>query len=224
MKNLYQMKQFLPVLLGTIVLLSSCSKETIHGGGSLGTETRQVASFTQVEVSGDSEVSIVFDSTQEVIINGYQNLLPVYETEVRGGTLYLHYRDEDYRVSNGNVKVAIHVPVLAGLQIHGSGKANVLNFSNGDILNTAINGSGNMNIADSRYNKATYVINGSGEIQAATNIAKEANAQISGSGRIDLHASEKLKASISGSGEISYWGSPIAVDTQINGSGRITKN
>ena len=78
------MKQFLPVLVGAIVLLSSCSKETIHGSGSLGAEKRQVPSFTQVEVSGDSEVSIVYDSTQEVTINGYRNLLPIYETEVRG--------------------------------------------------------------------------------------------------------------------------------------------
>lgn len=156
-------------------------------------------------------------------VTGYQNLLPVYETKVQGNTLYLQFRPDIYNVRNNNIKVNIQLPLLAYMRINGSGKINATGFANGDLLTGAINGSGDIFIGDSKYNKVTYTVNGSGNIKAASTTSTEAEAQISGSGNIELAVSNKLKASISGSGNIIYWGNPVTVETQVSGSGKITK-
>ena len=199
------MKKLLLIMTGGIFLLSSCNKESIRGNGAVNTENRTVGAFTDIELGGDADLTIGYGTTQQVTVTGYQNLLPVYETKVQGNTLYLQFRSDIYNVRNNNIKVNIQLPVLAYVRINGSGKINATGFASGDLLTASINGSGDIFIADSKYNKVTYTVNGSGNIKAASNITTEAEARISGSGNIN------------------YWGNPVTVETQVSGSGRINK-
>ena len=213
----------LTTILACTILLGACTKETIRGGGAIITENRNVPVFTEVQLSGEGEATILYGTTQQVLVTGYENLLPVYETKMMGTTLHLQFKPDDYRIRNNNIKVNITVPSLSYIRVNGSGKVLAGNFTRGDILSAYINGSGNMQVKDGKYNNVNYVINGSGDIVANTTEAKEANAEIHGSGRILLHVLNKLDANISGSGDIDYWGNPGAVNIQVSGSGKITK-
>ncbi|MEP7144881.1 MAG: DUF2807 domain-containing protein [Ferruginibacter sp.] len=217
------MTKRLMVLVSSIALLGSCNKEFIRGGGAINSETRMVNPFTNVEMRGGGEATINYGTAQAVSITGYQNLLAVYETKVIGNTLYLQFKSDIYNVRNNNIKVNITLPVLAYLRINGSGKITAKNFADGVVLTASINGSGYIFVGDSKYTKAAYSINGSGDIKAATTTAIEAAAQITGSGNIELNVSNKLMATISGSGNINYWGNPVTAETQVSGSGKITK-
>ncbi|MEJ7588748.1 MAG: DUF2807 domain-containing protein [Ferruginibacter sp.] len=66
---------------------------------------------------------------------------------------------------NSNIKVNITIPSLASLRVNGSGNINAKNFMNGDFLAATINGSGDIFVNDSKYNKVNYSIHGSGEIE-----------------------------------------------------------
>lgn len=198
-------------------------KETIKGGGTVISETRQLAPFTGVRIHGSDEVNITFGPMQQVTVTGYENLLPIYETTLIGGILNLQFRPDLYNVRNSNIKVNITMPALDLLTTNGSGKMLAENFKNGDALTASIGGSGNIYVKNCKYRTVTYRINGSGNIKAATTESDEAVAEISGAGNIELKVNKKLKAFISGSGNVNYWGNPLTIISQVSGSGVISK-
>lgn len=216
------MKVFFLALTASSLLLASCSKETVRGGGAIRTETRAVPAFTNVELGGSSEVTIEYGIASNVTLTGYENLLPIYETKVNGNTLYLQFKPDAYNVKNNNIKVSVTLPALAGMHINGSGKMEARNFVNANLA-ASIDGSGYLFIGNSQYGKVNYSINGSGDIKAAGTTTLEAEVHMTGSGNIELNVTNKLKATISGSGNISYWGNPATTETQVSGSGKITK-
>jgi len=79
-----------------------------------------------------------------------------------------------------------------------------------------ISGSGDFKL-DGKTKSASYSIAGSGDIDADELIAEDVTAHISGSGEITCYASESIKATRSGSGEIGYKGNPTTVDVSKKG-------
>lgn len=148
---------------------------------------------------------------------------PFMKPGSQANTLYLQFKSGIFNVQNNNIRVDIVLPDLAQMRINGAGQFVAANFLNGDKMTAFINGSGNILINDSKYNNAEYTVNGTGEIMAATTCAEEAQAQIVGSGKISIKVSNKLVANIPGSGNISFWGNPASVETQVSGSGKILK-
>ncbi len=59
-----------------------------------------------------------------------------------------------------------------------------------------------------KTDKSHFELAGSGEILAAGFEAREVNVSIAGSGDVECHATDHLKVSISGSGEVGYKGNP----------------
>lgn len=86
----------------------------------------------------------------------------------------------------------------------------------GDVLMKDVNvhtakvslaGSGCLEIYG-KTDKSHFELAGSGEILAAGFEAREVNVSIAGSGDVECHATDHLKVSISGSGEVGYKGNP----------------
>ncbi len=214
---------FLSIVLSTMVF-ASCSKTRLKGEGSILSETRQLESFTRVEANGSTDVEIIPSSTNSVIVTGYQNLIPAYDTKVQGGKLILEFKQGYINVRNNNIKVTVYTNSLNSAYLNGSGTMVFRDSVRSNSMNVEINGSGKIRFGANAYVNASYNINGSGEIDARAAMAENVIADISGSGDIDLSVSRSLKAEISGSGTIDYWGSPSVVETDIDGSGKVRKN
>ena len=203
------------------IAITSCSKESIRGGGRTITETRTVAAFNAVLQQGSVNVNVMQGTPQKVEVTGYENLLPIYETTVQNGTLVLKFGDDFYNVRNSNIEVNITIPALVSAAVNGSGDYRIKDF-NGNELKAEINGSSNIYTQNCIYNITHLRINGSGHIRAAEIQSKESNVEINGSGKIDIMCSQKLRAIIHGSGEVNYLGNP-AVTAEISGSGKVRK-
>jgi hypothetical protein len=211
------------LLLGTLVLLlAACEKNSLRGSGDTISETRTTAPFKAVETHYDIKAVINYGATQEVRVTGYENLLPILETKVTDGVLKLKFDNRYSTIRNGNVVVQITIPEIEKATVHGSGDIEIFNFNNGIRIDAHIYGSGNIKIANSKYQSAGLHINGSGNISSQTLQAKQAEAFIYGSGNIFVSVEDLLKATISGSGNINYWGQPV-VETEIYGSGRVIR-
>ncbi|WP_207491882.1 head GIN domain-containing protein [Aridibaculum aurantiacum] len=210
------------LLLTAAIVLQSCGKESIRGSGPTITETRVLPAFTNVRVEGSGKATITQGATQEVIVSGYQNLVPIYETRVVNGTLILKFSNDYINIRNSNIDVAITIPTVSGASINGSGRIWLKGLI-GTTLNVDINGSGDVYTENSIYNDAHYKVNGSGTIHAQNIQAQNASATISGSGTINLLCVQKLVANIAGSGDIYYWGNPAQIETSISGSGKVRR-
>jgi len=209
-------------LLSVSLLFSACTK-SIRGSGSTVTETRNIAAITSVQLEGSAEVEIMQGNVQSVTVSGYENLVPIFVTQVNNGNLILRFEDPYYNVRRNNIKVTIVIPDIQAVRSNGSGQISISNFLNKINFNASINGSGNITMNNSSFTKMVLDVNGSGNIKAYGCTAIDTEAEIHGSGNIEITCVNKISAHIYGSGNIDYWGNPVATDVQISGSGRVRK-
>ncbi len=207
----------LPILCVALAGLCGCNFKSIHGSGVAKTETRMVGAFSKINVTGSPEVEITVGSPASLTITADDNLLPIIETKVDGDTLDIG-STESYSTSLG-VKLKITVPKFEGASVTGSSEIHATGVSARDFI-ASVTGSGSIVLAGSA-DLLDGQITGSGEIKATELAAKNASVGVTGSGRVLVNASEKVDASITGSGSVRYSGNPPTVQKRITGSGQI---
>src|SRR2546422_354764 len=126
---------YITLSLLSLFTLSGCMIGGIHGSGVRKAEKRDLAPFTAIETNGAFEVSVVCQKPVSLEIEADDNILPLVETEVRGGVLHLtttrHY------FSSGGIVVRISVPSLEAVKSTGAGKFKITD-SKGDRLTTPL--------------------------------------------------------------------------------------
>lgn len=105
------------------------------------------------------------------------------------------------------------------ISISGSGEVEASNLQL-ENLSTSTNGSGDMKLSGTAVNM-TSKISGSGDINAYNLKAVNARITCNGSGDIVVNVVENLQANLSGSGDVTYTGSPSMVDVDARGSGEV---
>ncbi len=209
--------------IAVVSMFASCSKDVIHGGGSIVTSERNVSSFSGIDVSGEGKVYITYAPEITVTLKGYSNLIPHYVTDVSNGTLHLHY-ESNTSARNDNLEVYITMPSFDALSLSGSCSINATgSFDNTGALSVSTSGNGDINIENITADR--YIIHSSGNSNIGTLgvKAKTATVEVSGSSMVTLSVQDKLDVHISGSGKVSYKGEPAEINTDISGSGKVIK-
>ncbi|HET8962484.1 MAG TPA: head GIN domain-containing protein, partial [Chitinophagales bacterium] len=203
-------------------------------------ESRLVAPFNEIEVSGGFEIKINQGTQTPVKITGSEDDIKHIKTEVKDNTLKIGIDNNGNKNYNiGKVIIEITVPELYEIEAAGSstikcngtfGGAKDMEFSisgsgtiaidvNADELDAKIAGSGEM-MFSGKANEVDFTISGSGNFKGENLIANSAEISISGSGNAYLTAQNTLEVNISGSGSVYYGGSP-KVNSSISGSGKV---
>lgn len=206
-----------------VLAFAACSKDVVHGSGSIVTEDRTTPAFTAISTFGSAKVYISYAPEIAIKVKGYQNLVSQYETEVKNNVLNLHYED-DLNVQNDNIEVYITMPGFNALSSNGSSPITATGSYN-DTENLEISTSGNADISIDEMDVNNYIISSSGNSNISTLgvNANSAKVELSGSGNIALSVKDKLDVHISGSGKVSYQGDPADVTTEISGNGKVIK-
>jgi predicted small secreted protein len=207
------------VLLVVVLSLAACS--VIRGSGQISSESRQVSGFSKVELTGNGELTIEQTGAESLTISAEENLLPRVSSEVSGDTLVLGPKTIAKIFPTRPIKYALTVKDLTGLEVSGSGSANVSKLAT-TSLSSKISGSGQIT-ANGTADDQELDISGSGRYQAEQLISKTVKVTISGSGSADVHATELLDIQMSGSGALTYTGNPPQVTQEISGSGKVIK-
>jgi hypothetical protein len=122
-------------------------------------------------------------------------------------------------VGSGDVGIDTVESRLVESNVRGSGDVKFGSVKAGQV-NISVTGSGDVAAAGSA-DKVMIEISGSGDVRASRLIAREVDVKVIASGDAGVHATEKLNASVRGSGEIRYAGAPKKVDKEVKGSGSI---
>jgi hypothetical protein len=213
---------FILALGGAAVLGSGCANGSVarvHGSGVAKTETRGVGGFHAIRLDGAADVNVTVGQRTEVTVTADDNVLPVIETQVQGGTLVIGNR-ESYE-SRVGVRVTIVTPTLDAFELNGSGNVTVKGLSGGTFT-AKIRGSGNLT-ADGTVDGLRASIAGSGDLRLVDLKAKKADVSIAGSGNATVSAEDSFSASVSGSGDVRYKGNPSNVQSNVAGSGSVEK-
>lgn len=191
----------------------------IKGSGDMKTETRDVAEFEKIKLSGSFDVYVQIGEPQSVKVTFDDNLLDIIMTEVHGRTLRI-YSDESFS-SRRDCRVEITVAKLEDVGVSGSGNVEIRDLNGGDFA-VAVSGSGDIRAAG-KVDELDISVSGSGDIDARDLEAVDAYVTVSGSGDVEVNASGELSARVSGSGDIAYYGTPDHISQRVSGSGSIRK-
>jgi hypothetical protein len=221
-------------------MLPAVSINVIHGSGKVTSENRDVKDFQGVSLKGSGDLIITQGDNEALKIEAEDNILPLIESDVRGGTLNLDFKPNIGSVSPTKpIKYYLSVKNLNAIDLSGSGNVQAETLKSG-TLSLTCSGSGNISIntltADTlNYNMSgsgttslggivgqqSVEIGGSGNYQAAGLNSQQATAILTGSADITIWAKDSLNITLSGSGNVNYYGKP-AVSQSITGSGKIT--
>ena len=210
----------------------------IQGSGTVITESRDLAAFTELFYGGSGTLRIVQGAPARISITCDDNLLPLIETEVDDQSLTIRSTE---RISpSSQLTFDVICPDIRVVRLSGSGDA-TLDRTEGQRLDIGLAGSGNVTVGHATNQHVEIALAGSGSVVIAGN-ADNVRAKITGSGSLDcrelsaeavdvkvtgsgnarLHARESFIGKVTGSGNVQCAGSPSKKSQTITGSGRIS--
>jgi hypothetical protein len=201
------------------------------------TSERAVSTFEKIQISGGAIVNYHASLEYRVVVTVDSNLEEYTRVYTEGNELKIGTKK---RKSYSFTKyiVDVYYPNLSAVSISGSGVFNGIDKINASTFVLAISGSGKAN-GTFECEDFTARISGTGDV-AVSDSAREMNVDVSGSGniagnefqtnnavvkisgssRIHIWVLDYLKATVSGSGRITYRGNP-KIDYTGSGSGRL---
>jgi len=243
------MKSLTKILLAAALLTgANYTFATTHATAKVKTDNtvqdRHLTGFNAVDASGSFDVYIVQNGTESVRVEAPADIIDKIVTEVEGGVLQIHNKNNSGWNWSGitHKKVAVYVSVkdINSIGITGSGdvffkegiKANSLKIrvsGSGDVfgkvdvksLEASISGSGDMKLSG-RAETSAIRVSGSGDFTAKDLATVNTSVHVSGSGDASVNVSDSLDASVSGSGDVSYTGGAQHVVKSKSGSGDIS--
>lgn len=193
--------------------------------------------FTAIDLRLHAQVIVTKGPEHKVTIHAAENLHGLIYMRNAGNELIIG-QDHCIRSASNDIIVEITMPYLDEIKISGSGRIQIADVFESDMMSVLISGSGKVTgelygqelkvrISGSgnvqligEFLKQHIIISGSGEARNRDLLCHSAEVIISGSGHAYVNALETLKATISGSGNIFYFGNPNIFVT-ISGSGKI---
>jgi len=201
-----QRKYFLlPGIFFSLILFISCEdiwNYCVDGNGTRMYETRQLESFSRIQVSGDFDVQIDTSRESSVVVEADENLLDLVVTHVSGDKLIIESRDDHCLRPSRPIEIKIKTSSVSEIILEGSGYINCYGLRTEDL---------------------TIELDGSGQIECYEVEATSVTLDLQGSGMISTSLlTENLEARLEGSGEIRMNGESVNSDYKITGSGHIS--
>jgi len=207
-------------------------------------QDRQVktGSYDKIQVSGSYTVNLVAGAEGNITITGEDPERPI-EVETDGNTLKIHSKKstgKDY--NRKSIVITVPVESVNEITLSGSGNINCQETLKSASFLAMISGSGRISLNIEAQSIAASVsgsgrielngksqnldaaVSGSGSINAFELVTAETTAMVSGSGSSKINTTEKIRASVSGSGNIYYKGNPKKDDIKVSGSGKVIKS
>ncbi|WP_181305451.1 head GIN domain-containing protein [Rufibacter sp. XAAS-G3-1] len=213
----------------------------LEGDGQSKTEARAVPSFTGVDMRIAGNVYVTAGPKAEVKVESFANLLPEIVTELEGSTLVirsescLEYSDEETTVyitlpdieyaelqSSGQMRIQA-VPSSKGLKIRLTGSGTVRYLGSTNRIQVTHTSSGDVDL-DGFVSHLETTLTGSGKILGYSLRADTVEAKSTGSGHQQIWVDKVLEATVNGSGNIYYRGSPSLVSTFTTGWGKVLQD
>jgi hypothetical protein len=216
-------------------------------------KTLELPEFKGIYVNSNYTVYLKQSNKQEVDVEADPDIFALTKVFVENGVLMVNVerkpdspnksiwsKIDDIKLKMV-MKVMVSVKNVNELQVNGGGKIVSENSIASDYLNLAISGSGSMDLDIKGNNVKTEVsgsgnvvlkgyattndiyISGSGSLNAFSLELENAKVKVSGAGTCEISASNKLEATVLGSGSIKHKGNTKDVNKKVYGSGSIER-
>jgi hypothetical protein len=225
------------------ILMSSCDfsfGSGIAGNRNVVTEEREAdESFTIIKASEGLDVYITQSETAAIEVEADENVIGLIATDIDGNTLRIHTEKNIGRckakkvhvsvpniekiVSTSGADVFSTAPIVTDrLEVRSNSGADVKIEVEADNVSCSTSSGADIRIAGSANSLVADASSGS-DIRAKELIVKDCNASASSGADVIVHVTEKLTASSSSGGDVSYYGNPPTVTKNKSVSGGVHK-
>lgn len=174
-------------------------------------KTYDLKDFDKIDVAGVYELHVNVGGDYAIEISGPQTQMDRVEVSVSNGELRLDERQHETHWRNHrSLTATITVPALSAVDISGVVDGEIKGVAS-DSFSSDISGVGHMEI-DGTCGRLKADVSGVGELNAEDLKCKNVDVEVSGVGKASVYASEAVKASVNGMGEIRVSGSPAQVE------------
>lgn len=229
------------ILIVSGLFLNACtfgSANVIKGDGNVVTRMYEVDHFNSLDIRGMFEVNLIPGEGQPVMFETDENIQDYLKLRVRGNTLHisstedavfrptkmvLHipYSELKKIAIGGACKLGSDAPVVAEeLTFQVSGAADIELTLEAKKLTTRVSGAANIKL-DGSVVEHRADLSGASNIRAEQLYTGDTRINLSGAGSAHVYASESLDVSLSGLGNIRYYGAPKNIKMSKSGLGSI---
>jgi hypothetical protein len=220
---------------GILLLASSCG--FFRDAGAQTTQDRPIEGVTAVRLLTSGDLTITVGQPQKLSVTAGSNQQVGLTSQVIDGTLIL-----DNKANNPNgsgISYALTVPALTSLDISGSGSATGVGILTGDAqlrdsgsggamvtgvtvssVVVDLSGSGDVELGG-KAGTAKVTVSGSGDYTGSALVTDQTEVDVDGSGSASVNATQRLTATVSGSGDVTYVGNPAQIAKDVSGSGDV---
>lgn len=215
--------------------------DVIEGEGKIITSHLSIENFVGVDLAFANNVIIRQGTSQDVKVTGHSNIIEKLKTDVLDNIWEIDLEEGIYE--NYELLVEITVPNLNTLIISGSGNMTIDGFNeqignlvidisgSGQMIFNSFEGITNLDVTIggtgsfianqdiSTLENLTIDIIGSGNYLGYNISAKNCEVNVSGAGNAEITVTNNLIVIISGSGNVSYLGTPISIIQELIGIG-----
>ena len=211
---------FVLALLMLLTAPSGCRiGATVRGSGVQKTEKRDLPPFKVIESEGALDIQATCQKPASFEIEGDDNIVPLVQSEVRDGVLYLN-TEKGYSPSK-DLLVRITVPNLESVRTTGAGELRIQDLKNEKFV---VRSTGAATVTASGESRSVEIEGtGAGTIDAHRLHAERANVSSTGAATIDVYASEQLDVKLTGAGTVNYSGDPKIVNKNVSIGATLSK-
>jgi hypothetical protein len=206
-------------LLLIAVGLMSCRLGGVRGNGDIEVQERDIEAFSKLEASGAFEILVICGEDPSLKIRTDENLFQYVETDIRGDRLIID--SEKNLDPSDDVKVRITTPVLEGIELSGANEIIVREIDSEDF-ELEMSGATEAKLSG-KVKRISIDASGASEIDNKDLIAEAVRIDASGATEAVVYASQRLKANVSGAGDVKFYGDAKDVDTNISGAGSVKR-
>jgi hypothetical protein len=234
MKNSFK---FLIIVL--VVLLSSCSFESIEGSGKMVLLEFDFADFENISVKNTFNVQILESEEFRVVVKCNENIEQCLKVSKEGNTLNL-FLEGNKNYFNVDCDAIVYMPTVKSIQTKGASKV-TLSSLHSDRLEINVAGAskftGEINVKELDLNIAGAskialtgnVENGNIDSKGASKfegkdlIFNKLTFKSAGASKVTAHVTGELDIELNGASIFDYFGNPKIINKEISGLGKINQ-
>lgn len=192
----------------------------VTGSGVAKSEDRAINGVTRITLSNIGTITIKQSDKESLTIKADDNIVPLIESDVSGGTLTLGLNKGGTFKPKTPIEYIVEVKSLEGLSLTGAAIAKVSELD-GKTLSLTFTGACQGTL-EGKMDALT--INGTGacKVDAAKLSCKKATVTVTGASTASVNAEESLNATATGACTVTYMGDP-KVTKSVTGASSIKK-
>ena len=198
------------------LLLGGCDLIGIRGNGYIVTDNRTIGEISQIHARGAFKVEWR-SGPPSLSITTDENLLRYIESQTIGNRLELR-TGERLRPTH-SIKVVVSSPTRTGAKLSGATDLIVHGLSGPKFV---VQASGACDITlDGTVDELLADLTGASDVRAKGLQTKTAEISATGAADVSIAVSETLRVSITGAGDVKYYGNPKTIEKHVTGAGSI---